>query len=494
MFFNFSPPHKSKFQTSTRQEIALKSIQKEQSITKIAADFSCSRNTVYEQQKVALGAIDAAFASNNDEEVIFYIAVTKQTLYSVVLMLHLICRASYRHVVEFLWAAFGYDISTGTVHNIVNQAAIKATAINNGYDLSKIKVSSSDEMFHRNQPILATVDIPSRFCAQAELNTSRDGNAWGVSLLFLEEQGYKPDSVIVDGAKGMTKGYQITLPDTKIRYDHFHIIRDIKDTARYLRNKESSALTAASKSSDKIETAKSDDLRQKAQDRFNMNFLDLQKIAKASQQFAILAGWLQYDVLQLAGYNYEQRAELFDFILEELQALSKEAPHRVKKVLRSLKFQRDKLLDVANTLNDRFVELSTKHGVSISDIWSICYLARYDYESFKYQQKSTEFEAVLGYELYEKVEDDVLLILENTHRCSSIVENFNSRLATFTPENKFISQKLLDLYRFFLNHSPFMRSQHAHLKGKSPAEALTGVKHDLWYKMLGFQQPKLIAA
>lgn len=29
----------------------------------------------------------------------------------------------------------------------------------------------------------------------------------------------------VDAAKGMTKGHELALPDTKLRYDHFHFIR-----------------------------------------------------------------------------------------------------------------------------------------------------------------------------------------------------------------------------------------------------------------------------
>jgi hypothetical protein len=134
----------------------------------------------------------------------------------------------------------------------------------------------------------------------------------------------------------------------------------------------------------------------------------------------------------------------------------------------------------------------TQHNIPLSYIWNVCYLARYDYESIKYQQKSAIFEQELGCELYEQIEDEVLLILENTHRCSSIIENFNSRLARFIPESKHITQKMLNLYRFFLNHSPFMRSCHKHLQGKSPAEALTGTKHDPWFKMLGFQAPHLI--
>jgi len=493
MISNANQTKKSKLSTQTRHQIALKSIRKEQPISTIASDYGCSRNTVYKQQTVAINAIEQAFnSSDENDKVLFYIPVTKQTVHAMVIMLHLICRASFRGIITFLNCFLGLDISIGNITNIINRAAENADDINRSYDLSKIKTSSSDEVFHRNQPILATVDISSRFCAQADLNNSRDGNAWGVSLLFLEEQKYNPDTVIVDGAKGMAKGYQEVFPNTKIRNDHFHIIRDLKDTARFLRNKAQSALTAAGKSYNRMTKALNDKLKEKFRLQFELGFAEFSLLAKVSHEFTILSNWMQYDVLQLAGYNPDQRAELFDFVLVELEKLANMYPHRIQKILKSLKFQRDKLLDVASTLNDKFTALAKKHDISLSYIWNVCYLARYDYESIKYQQKSAIFEQELGYELYEQIEDEILLILENTHRCSSIVENFNSRLARFIPESKHITQKMLNLYRFFLNHSPFMRSCHKHLQGKSPAEALTGTKHDPWFKMLGFQTPRLI--
>lgn len=492
MISNANQTKKSKLSTQNRHEIALKSIRKEQPISTIASDYGCSRNTVYKQQAVAINAIEQAFNSSEDDKVLFYIPVTRQTIYTMVIMLHLICRASFRGIITFLNSLFGFDISIGNITNIINRAAESADAINRSYDLSKIKNSSSDEVFHRNQPILATVDIPSRFCAQADLNNSRDGNAWGISLLFLEEQKYNPDIVIVDGAKGMAKGYQEVFPETKIRNDHFHTIRDLKDTTRFLRNKSQSALTAAGKSYNRMTNALNEKQKEKFRVQFELDFAEFSLLAKVGHEFTILSNWMQYDVLQLAGYNPDQRAELFDFILAELEKLANMYPHRIQKILKSLKFQRDKLLDVARAINDKFTTLAKKHDIPLSCIWNVCYLARYDYESIKYQQKSAIFEQELGYELYEQIEDEVLLILENTHRCSSIVENFNSRLARFIPESKHITQKMLNLYRFFLNHSPFMRSYHKHLQGKSPAEALTGTKHNSWFKMLGFQAPHII--
>ncbi len=494
MIFNLNKSHKSKIPAPIRQEIALRSIRKEQPIKSLANKFGCSRTTVYEQQKIALQAVGQAFTPHDDDKVLFYLPITKKVIDTLIIMLHLTCRSTYRHIIEFLRDFLGFDISIGSVFNIINDAAIKASDINKSYNLGQVKNSSSDEVFHRNQPIMATVDIPSRYCLQADLCEARDGETWAINLLFLKDQGYNPDSVIVDSAKGMTNGYKEALPGTKIRYDHFHILKAIKDVARFLRNKTQSSLTKTEKAYVKLATAKTAEAKVKLSTQFEQDFVAFQQLSDISQQFSILANWLQYDVLQLTGYNYDQRAALFDFIVAELTRLAQIYPHRIKKLIKSLKFQRNRLLDVANTLNDKFQAISLNHKVELSDIWSICYLARYDYDSIKYQQKSSSLEDKIGYESYKKIEDEVLLILDSTPRCSSIIENFNSRLATFISDNKTITQKTLDLYRFFLNHSPFMRSEHQHLKGKSPAEAMTGRAHDLWYKMLGFHQPNLIAA
>jgi hypothetical protein len=94
-------------------------------------------------------------------------------------------------------------------------------------------------------------------------------------------------------------------------------------------------------------------------------------------------------------------------------------------------------------------------------------------------------ETLIG-EKYDEIEDEMLAILEKTHRCSSMVENLHSRLRPYLDERKFVSQKILGLLQFYLNHKPFMRSKHERLKNKTPAQAMTGKPHLPWLEMLGF--------
>jgi hypothetical protein len=80
-------------------------------------------------------------------------------------------------------------------------------------------------------------------------------------------------------------------------------------------------------------------------------------------------------------------------------------------------------------------------------------------------------------------------LLERRHRrqrASSLVENLNSRLRTDFFLRRQIGPQYLDLLRFFLNHSPFSRSQQPERVGKTPTELLTGQAHPHWLEWLGF--------
>ena len=476
--------HAQRISEQTKLNIALQAIRRQQTVTEISRDFNCSRTTVYKQQDKALTAANKAFEAG-DEEVLFYIPVTKSFIEQAIVSLRLICESSYRNIQFYLKTMYNHPVSLGTVFNILDNATEKALPINQSYDLSHIKDSASDELFHWGSPILATVDIPSRFCALLATEDCRDYETWGVHLLDLIEQGYSPETTIIDSAKGLIKGFEEVLTKTTIRHDHFHIIKDLKDCSRFLSNEEASAVTAALKLYNRADNCRSEGKKQTLNDDWNTALRELNRLEATRRRFQLLSHWLQYDVLQLAGLPPESRAELYDFIVFEMEVLALKHPHRIDTIVTSLNSQRSALLDVSNALNKQFEELANQYKVSIETIWTICYSARYDIDSVKGHEASCKLESLLGLQ-YEEIEDKVLSILETTHRCSSMIENFNSRLRPYLDERKFMSQKSLNLIQFYLNHKPFMRSKHSRLVNKTPAEALTGKPHKPWLEMLGF--------
>lgn len=137
------------------------------------------RNTVYSQKLRALEAMNDAFREPaTGDQLLFNLPVTKDFIHQMVLGILLTCKASYRDVQMFLHDVFDTDISIGTIANILNDACHKAAEINISYRLDTIEQSASDEIYHRNKPHLAVVDIHSRFCTSLSLEDCRDEETW----------------------------------------------------------------------------------------------------------------------------------------------------------------------------------------------------------------------------------------------------------------------------------------------------------------------------
>ena len=323
------------------------------------------RNSVYAQKTKAEAALEAAFANTTDASVLFYLPVSKHFICQVVLGLVLIAKASYRDVMQFLHDLFDYPISLGTVAGIVDDAGDRAVPVNAAYDLSAIRESVADEVFHRHQPILTTVDINSRFCALLEREQHRDADSWGVHLLEMNDRGFQPDINISDQASGLKKAFEEVLPRTELRFDHFHIIKASKELIRFLKNRKESATTQAIVLYSRIEKAEKSGKDHRLSDSLAMANKTMAAAEMRYERVDILCTWLQYDVLQLPSSCPAEREILFDFIVDELLAVADEP--RIQTYVRSLINQKEDLLAVAYSLDRKFHGIAQKYGVSLHD-------------------------------------------------------------------------------------------------------------------------------
>ena len=116
-------------------------------ITAISKREGVSRSFLYKQQQKGNKALDVGFNQPKDEsDILYWIPVTKNWIFQVILGLIFICHSSYRGVVEFLRDLFDYPISVGTVHNRVESVVAQAQKINKSQDLSGVEVGLKDEM------------------------------------------------------------------------------------------------------------------------------------------------------------------------------------------------------------------------------------------------------------------------------------------------------------------------------------------------------------
>src|SRR3982750_3293511 len=87
---------------SDRKDLAVQALAGSETVSDLAARHGISRKFVYQQTHKARTALDDAFSpATPDEAVLFELAVTKTWLRQVIVAMPLICRSSYRGVMEF---------------------------------------------------------------------------------------------------------------------------------------------------------------------------------------------------------------------------------------------------------------------------------------------------------------------------------------------------------------------------------------------------------
>src|SRR4051794_159993 len=146
---------------SDRKDLAIQALAGSETVCDLATRHGVSRKFVYQQTHKARTALDDAFSSATpDEEMLFELAVTKTWLRQAIVALPLICRSSYRGVMEFLRDLLGLPVSLGYVHDVLQAVTRQASAVNGEQDLSGILLAAERH---------------------------RDANTWGVHLLDAAE-------------------------------------------------------------------------------------------------------------------------------------------------------------------------------------------------------------------------------------------------------------------------------------------------------------------
>ena len=91
----------------------------------------------------------------------------------------------------------------------------------------------------------------------------------------------------------------------------------------------------------------------------------------------------------------------------------------------------------------------------------------------------------MGHKCHD-VFEAIMQAMAQTPRCSSEVENLNSRLRNYFTLRRKLGGQYLELLKYFLNHRTFLRSRLPERVGKSPRQLMTGEVHLHWLTMPGF--------
>ena len=248
---------------SDKKALAIKVMGKTENITELAERSGVSRNFLYNIAETAHEALDKAFENEtswqdiDDAKVIFHFPVTKAVIKKICIALALICHSSIRGIVEFLSSIFDYDLSVGTVFNILTEATEKAKHINEQENLDKIKIPALDEIYHSNKPVLVAADTNSTYIALLAQEESCDGTTWGSHLLDLsQKKNLKAEYSIADGGKGLRTGQKEAWPTVPCHADIFHVIKDLKDLCYRLEKQACGRLAEFYKLQDRLRNPK----------------------------------------------------------------------------------------------------------------------------------------------------------------------------------------------------------------------------------------------
>jgi hypothetical protein len=476
-----------------KKSLSIKTITGEQTISAIANDYQVSRKFVSTQKQKILNAVNEVFDDKvYDDKVLYQISVTKNWLKQCVISLALDCRSSLRGIIKSIGNLFDYKYSLGSVFNIIQSVIPTAKAINENQDLSRVKLCAQDEMFQHNSPVLTGVDIPSLYCYLLSLNDQRDGDTWAIHLLDLQKQGFNPERVFADGGSGLRAGHQYVFPNIPCDADHFHISKALMDLRRYFRNCLKSSISHRILMESKLNELAGTTRATQQEKKLAHAKEEETKLRYLSESIDILISWIEHDVFNMAGYNPDVRRELFDFIVTEFKKLEKIHKHRIRAIRVKLKNQRDLLLAFADVLNDKFSHIAKQFSLSLEMIWAMCELQRCKQSGDNYAIRSLPLQNQLG-EKYDEIEDAVIAVMNTTEKTSSMVENLNSRISPYFFLRKEIGNGYLHLLQFYLNHTPFLRSEDPNRIKKSPTEILTNQAHDHWLELIGFKLFKRVA-
>jgi hypothetical protein len=473
--------------SSQRLRIGLQALAGSESITNLADEFDVSRKFVYQQRTRADEALADAFAPERaDDEVLFYLPVTKRWLSQLVLGLVLICHSPLRGVVELLRDLFDYAISLGSVFNIVAAAVAPAQQQNRAQDLSQVQVGAHDEIFQARQPVLVGIDALSTYCYLLSLEDNRDADTWGVRLLELHERGLDPAYVVADAGVALRAAQAEVLPGTPCRSDVLHALLEVSEVVGKLENRAYALMTTCADLQRRL-------ARTKQRGRTDPSCVkrlsdttkkEAQAIALADD-VALLARWLHFDVLALAGPTHADRLALYDFIRAELKALIPQASTLLGPLVTYLHGQRDDLLAFAAQLDADFAALTTEFEVPADLVRELFAVQSLDLTNPRRWRRDAPLRRILGAR-YHPLSQALDEVRRRTVRASSLVENLNSRLRSYFFLRRHLGNDYLALLQFFLNHRRYLRSECPERVDKSPAELLNGQSHPHWLELLGY--------
>jgi len=443
----------------------------------ISEETGMSRQYVYQQKDKV---VEYATSLDNTEPEVLILRLDERTIKRIILSLTLDCHSSQSNIQRFFEIIYGQHISIGYISGVIKEAAKRAQEFDDRIDLSDIKQGANDEIFQCGSPILTGIDPISTYTYLLEETSNRTAETWEIYLADRKEHGLDLETSINDGGTGLMAGIPSAFPSAEIQADTFHAV--------YRLGKELSKLEREAYKLIKAENALEKNLASKKPRAKNKEALKeiRPKVTESVNRYDIihiLYIWLK-ELLGFSGYSMEETFTLAEWVLHEMEELAADKVS-LQKEIGKIRKMLPSLLSFIGRL-ERDMELASKDtGIPIDAFHLMYRQLSCNLESKENSEMQYKLVCMLG-EKYTQAQDRLEILLNNTKKASSLVENLNGRIRAFIEVKRVIPTRFFVLLKVYFNTRRYKRSRCKDRVGKSPLELLTGKVQPEFLEALGY--------
>lgn len=474
-------------------------------VTTLAREHGVSRKKVYKLMGLASEALTSAFAvAGVDAGLrVFTREFTEADIERTIVALRVVTPSSIRDIEAMLPIVYGFGWSYGKIWSVLRRAEQRARAFLDLVDLAAIETVALDEMFSQGKPVLAGIDLDTRYLFLLKVHPSRSGEAWAEALSPLRDrQGLVPRSVVKDAGSGLARGVELSWSGAEQRDDLFHAVYRMGKEAYRLERRAYAAIGKEYELEDRLRRAEvklngKTERRSLSQKLYRARVHATRAIERydAFERLRTEIGRV-LDLADRGSGKLRTSSEVIEVLTragKEMQALKGRSRkvgvyivHRAAGLGRYLDTLAARLAQVPAEVGDRAAieatvrlyqaELDNRRGGPARDR--------------KARERELQTATLHLLQIVEgdpgrlrRLIDAVVPVLDQRHRASSAIENLNSVLRPYLVVQKHAEQGFLDLFRFYWNTR---ERRWGRRKGTSAYEGLTGVVVKDWLTMLGF--------
>jgi len=202
-------------------------------VTRLSEEFGVSRKAVYQARDKGLELIDQGCEEEAEGHGKLYsvVKVDRRRLERAIISLYIETPNSIRGIINQLHVIYGIHVSFGFIQEVLIQANSQAQTFNESVGLSSITHCALDEMFSQGDPVMAGIDLDTRYLFLLEHSAGRSGDEWASVLERLKtNQRFDPDVVVKDAGTGLRDGVGRSFPNAQQRDDLFHALDRMNET------------------------------------------------------------------------------------------------------------------------------------------------------------------------------------------------------------------------------------------------------------------------